>query len=268
MSRVYVIFGEPGTGKTTWALSGAKPVHYFEFDSGSFARAAEALRLSEGDVDLYQYPAPLTNLMDPGKLAVGQRGGYAPITGHTLSGWMDIFWGFVKDYLDALAQPGYAVIDTDTKFYLADRQAFLEQVQEAVGVESDRLNALQYTEPLARKSQVMDAARQKNRDLILIAHEKEVYLNDKPTGQLIPDTHKETVAVADCVLRFSLRDRKPVATIYKAGTGGLELIGREIEEPTIGSVTAILDAAAKVRRAGMPIPDSNSDLLELAEGLG
>lgn len=261
MGKVIVVFGEAGTGKTTFALSGSKPAHYFEWDSGSFERAATGLNLQEDDVVLHQYPAPLTNLMDMGVLAVGSKGGYAPATGHTLVGWKDLFWGFVKDYLESLKLPGYPVIDTDTKLYLAIRQAFLEQVQDAVGPEQDRLTSLQYTEPLARKSQIMDAARQHGKDLILLAHEKEVYLNDKPTGILIPDTHKETVAMADCTLRFTLEDKRPVATIYKAGTGGLELIGMKIPEPTLTGMNRVLDIASALRRQGLPIPDTYDGLM-------
>ncbi len=260
MSKVIVVFGESGTGKTTFALSGSKPAHYFEWDSGSFERAATGLNLSEGDVVLHQYPSPLTNLMDPGTLAIGQKGGYAPATGHTLSGWKDLFWGFVGDYLESLKLPGYPVIDTDTRMYLGIRQAFLEQVQDAVGPEQDRLNTLQYTEPLARKSQIMDAARQRGKDLILLAHEKEVYFNDKPTGVLIPDTHKETVAMADCTLRFTLENKVPVATIYKAGSGGLELTGMKIPLPTLAKVNQVLDGAAALRRAGLPVSNDYEEL--------
>ena|SRR3990167_276301 len=267
MSRFFLVFGENGSGKTTFALTGDKPINYYEWDSGSWERAATSMNLGEGDVQVRQYYAPLTSLLDPGRVSVGDRGGIAPATAHVLEGWNDLFWGFVKDYLGDLKGAGYPVIDTSTKLWLAVRQAFLEQVQQAAGPERERLNALQYTEPNARMSQIVEAAKARGKDLVMLAHEGEVYLNDKPTGILKPDGFKELPNMADCTLRFSLRNKKPLAVIYKAGTGGLELVGREIEEPTLPNVNALLDAAIKLRRAGMPLPGSNDDLLELAAAL-
>lgn len=73
--------------------------------------------------------------------------------------------------------------------------------------------------------------------------------------------------MADCTLRFSLQNRKPVATIYKAGTGGLELIGMSISEPTLEKVNMVLDTAAALRRGGYEVPGSYEDLMERAEML-
>ena len=259
MSRVFLMMGESGTGKTTCALSGPKPINYYEFDAGSLERASAGLKLSEADIIPRYYYSPLTNLLDPGKISVGERGGIAPATVHKLEGWRELFWQFVADYLTALNGPGYPVIDTATKLWLCIRQAFLQEVQEAAGPEKERLNQLQYTEPNARHSQIIEAAKIKGKDLILLSHEKEQYLNDKPTGQIVPDGFREVSNMADCSLRFKLRDKKPVATIFKAGTGGLELLGMEIVEPTLDKLNTLLDAATTLRREGIPFEGMLAD---------
>lgn len=251
MSRVHLISGEAGTGKTTYALSGSKPVDYYEFDAGSWERAAAGLDLHEGDVSVHRYYAPLTNLLSMGKISVGSGGGIAPSTVHELKGWREMFWQFVQDYLDGLKGQGRPVIDTGTKLWLAIRQSFLQEVQEAAGKDKERLNALQYTEPNARHSQIIEGAKATGKDLVIVAHEKELWVKDQPTGVFVPDAYKETPNMADVCLRFTIESKRPVATITKAGAGGLELVGMKITEPTMDKVNEVLDAAALLRQKRM-----------------
>jgi len=255
MSRVYLFTGDNGTGKTSCAL-GDNPediVDFYEFDAGSFERAAASMNNLDR-ITVNKYYSPLTNLLDPGKISVSERGGIAPATVHRLTGWKDGFWSFVGAYLAGLKGVGRPVIDTETKLWLMIRQAFLEEVQDAAGDERARLDKLQYTEPNARHSQIIEAAKMDNKDLVMLAHEKEQYVGDKGTGVMIPDGFKEVPNMADAVLRFRLVDRKPVAAITKAGAGGLDLLGVEIHEPTLPLINDVLDAAAKLRKAGKAVP--------------
>jgi len=265
MSRVHLILGEAGTGKSTYALSGEGQVDYYELDMGSFERAAAGINLNEGKVSLHTYPPPLTNLIEPVKTSTVNPA--VPLSVHALEGWREMFWQFVKDYLEGLKGSGYPVFDTETKMWLMTRQAFLQEVQEATSSEKERLNSLAYTEPNARYDQIITAAKARGKDLILIAHEKEVWVNDKPTGTYTHDGKKEAANLADVTLRFTIRNKRPLATIQKAGAGGMELVGRELVSPTIASVNEFLDAATKIRKAGMSLPDSNDELLELAAAL-
>ena len=83
------------------------------------------------------------------------------------------------------------------------------------------------------------------------------------TNVWIPDGFKEVPNMADAVLRFRLVDRKPVATITKAGAGGLDLLGVEIHEPTLPIINDVLDAAAKLRKAGKAVPrDANQIIVQ------
>ena len=265
MARIHLVMGDAGTGKSTYALSGEGQVDYYELDVGSAYRAMEAMNLPENKVNLHTYPPPLTNLIEPERTSTINPA--VPISVHRLEGWRELFWQFIKDYLEGLKGPGYPVFDTETKMWLMTRQAFLQEVQESVSGEKERLNSLAYTEPNARYDQVITAAKSRGKDLIMIAHEKEVWEGDKPTGRFIHDGKKEAANLADITLRFKVVNKKPVAEIMKAGAGGMELVGRKLEEPTIPSVNAFLDAAIKLRKAGMPLPDSNDELLELAEAL-
>jgi hypothetical protein len=262
MSRVYLFTGDNGTGKTSCAL-GDNPediVDFYEFDAGSFDRAAAAMDNLDR-ISVKRYYAPLTNLLDQGKISVGSGGGIAPATVHRLEGWKDKFWEFVADYLAGLKGNARPVIDTETKLWLMIRQGFLEEVQDATGPNRERLDQLQYTEPNARHSQLIEAAKQFNKDLVMLAHEKEQYIKKEATGVMIPDGFKEVPNMADAVLRFRLVDRKPVATFTKAGAGGLDLLGVEIVEPTLPLINDVLDAAAKLRKAGQQVPRNAMDII-------
>lgn len=267
MSRVYLAYGDGGTGKTSFALSGLRPVDYYETDPGSFDRAKDGLSNIDG-IRVKKYYAPLTNILGQGKINVSERGGMAPSTVHRLSGWKELFWKFVEDYLEDLNGDGYPVFDTETRLWLIIRQGFLQEAQDAVGPDKDRLDQLQYTEANARHGQIVEAAQAKGKDLVMLAHEKELYKGKEATGQMVPDGYKEIPNMADCTLRFQLKNKKPVATIMKAGSGGLELLGMEIEEPTLPKMNALLDAASKIRRSSMNVPSSYEKLMETAEALG
>lgn len=265
MAKVHLVLGDAGVGKTTYALSGEDPVDYFETDPGSIERAMAGTNIDPARVRIHQYSPPLSSLTIP--VGLDTKNLKAPVSIHHLKGWTEVFWHLVQDYLEALNGDGYPVFDTETKLWLMTRQTFMQELQDATGQERDRLAPLQYTEPNARYDQIISAAKAKGKDLILIAHEKEIWENDRATGRYRHDGKAEAANLADVVLRFIIRNKKPVAIVQKAGAGGLELIGREIQEPTIGKVNAILDSAAKLRRSGFELPDTNEQLVELAGSL-
>lgn len=270
MSRTFLIQGDAGTGKTTFAISDAteaNPANYFEFDANSLGRASAGINITEANLVFRSYYAPLTSLMGPGRLSVGAQGGISPAAVHKLEGWSEMLWQFVADYLESLKGPGYPVIDTETKLWLMIRQGFLQEVQQATGAEKDRLGTLQYTEPNARHSQIIEAAKARGKNLVMIAHEKEVWFNEKPTGVMTLDGFKEVPNMVDCSLRFTVEAKKPVATIIKAGTGGLELVGMKIVEPTLAKVNELLDAATALRRNGVPLDGMDVEAIVATAGM-
>lgn len=245
--RVYLAFGASFTGKSTFSASGKGRKWYAEFDPGSFERTG----LDPADITVCYYHAPVSNLLQRGKLSGAG-------VSRSLDGWDALWWQFVGDYLNALDQD-YTdyIIDTGTKAWLVCRNSFFERVQdEKNDKERERLSRLEYQEPNGQMDSIITVAKQKGKNLIFVAHQGEVYLNDKPTGELKPDGYKELANMADITLQFRLVDKKPVARIFKIGAGGLELKDMEIEQPTIAKVDELLEAAKKLRQAGKAVPDS------------
>jgi hypothetical protein len=247
-------FGQSFTGKSTFAASGKGRKWYAEFDTGSFERTG----LDEADFTIKRYPAPVSTLLERGKVS---GAGVA----RELHGWDDLWWGFIDDYLNALDTHDSFIFDTGTKMWLINRNAYFERVQnEKDAKERERLSRLEYQEPNGQMDAVVEAAKQKGKSIIFVAHQGEVYLNDKPTGELKPDGYKELSNMADVTLHFSLRDKKPVARIFKIGAGGLELKDMELKQPTLESVDDLLSAATKLRRAGKELPGTPEDVIVAA----
>lgn len=275
MSYVYLFIGPAGTGKSTTAYSGEGKTGVHEFDPGSFERAVKGSPIDLDNIRLTRHWPPLDSLRSLGKVNVGAGGGVASATAKHLEGWLKTYTGFIDAYFVNLEDPdvNQIVIDTETREWLVVRQGFLEQVQQAQAsnnkAEADRLGTLQYTEPNARQEQIATAAKMFNKDLVLIGHMKEEWKNNEATGNMIHDGHKEAPNIADLFLEFSIVNKKPVATIRKAGAGGLELVGMKLEAPTLTQLRDLLDGAALIRRSGLalPTPLTLDAVVGLAESL-
>ena len=268
VGRIWLFLGPNGTGKTACALGvgdedPSDKVDLFEWDTGSYRRASSALKHPDR-VTVHRFRTPLTNIEDftMGNITVGPNGA-APTPAYKLTGWQEVYGNFLKAYLKAIKGDGRPVIDTATRLWLAVRQSFLEQLQEATGNENARLDQLRYTEPNARMTQIAEAPERFGKDLILVAHEDTVF----GTSQIKADGFKELPNMADIVVRFTLQDGKPVGTIWKLAEGGIELLNRQVEWPTLKKLSDLLDASVKVKKMGMSVPDTNEELLALAAGL-
>jgi hypothetical protein len=260
LSYVFLLIGLAGSGKTSCALSGEGYTGFHEFDPGSYERAVQGSPIDESMIRLSRHWPPLDSLRDLGKISVGTSGGVGSATAKHLKGWLENYTKFIDAYFENLEDPEVQqiVLDTETREWLVVRQAFLQQVQEAQAgnnkQEAERLGTLQYTEPNARQEQIATAAKMYGKDLILIGHMKEEWKNNESTGVMIHDGHKEAPNIADLFLEFAIVDRKPVATIRKAGAGGLELIGMKIPAPTLSDLRGLLDNASLIRKMGGTLP--------------
>lgn len=261
--RIYLAFGVAGSGKSDFALGCGDAedpddlVDFFEWESGGFRRGSARARHPER-ITVHKFRTPLTNIEDLtfGTIAVGQSG-TAPAPSYKLDGWLLEYGNFVRAYLQAIKGTGRPVIDTATRLWLCVRQSFLEQLQEATGNEQARLDQLRYTEPNARMTQICEAPERFGKDLVLIAHEDTVF----GTSQVKPDTFKEIPNMADVTLRFRVQDNRPVATIFKLGEGGMDLLGKDIVEPSLAKVNTILDNAAKLRSMKLSLPEDLEELV-------
>lgn len=267
MSRIYLLFGPNFTGKTSFALGEDEEdkVDYYEFESGGYRRASPSIRNPER-ITIHKFRAPLADLNDLGTVSVGERGGTAPSAVYNLNGWLETYQDFRKTYRknlkDGTARP---VLDTATRLWLIVRNGWQQQLQDATKNDEARLDQLKYTEPNARMMQIAEEPEYFDRDLVLIAHEDTVFNSNPPVYK--PDTFKELPNVADVTLRFKVVGGKPIATIFKMGEGGLDLIDMEIPEPSLKKVNLLLDCAAALRRAGLAMPKTSKEVIDLGSSL-
>ena len=272
MSRVYQVFGQTGTGKSTFAKTAPGRKFWAELDPGSYERASGEAK--DESVEFHEYHAPLTALEDMGALdfaMVGQSGRGAVQINHKYVGWNETYWAFIKDFMDFIkGNPGTVVIDTSTLLWDMAQNALRQRIQEGSGdaaYKSDRLKRLEYQEPNSQLTQILQGSKGRGCNVILIAHRGEIWEGDKPTGRWKPDGWNKAMDSADVSLMFDVKNKKPVATVFKAGGCDLELVGREIVEPTFTKVEELINAATKLRKMGMPLPSLNEELLELAAQL-
>ncbi len=276
MSRIYVISGSPGIGKSTCAGSGqlqeGQRHFYAETDPGSFNRA----NFPNPEVfDLHHYFPPLETLFEFGSVNIGEKGGVAPFNSRRISGMTELMEQFVADLLIALRDPAIAdiIYDTSSALWQHVTAGFQQEVQDAKSnEEAKRLDTLHYTEPNRRMRSYLQAPAMMGKDLMLIEHEREVYIGDKPTGTFKPDGFKEVPGMADASVRLFLVNKKPVGRITKAGAGGLELVDLEIVEPTIPKLNKLLNAAELIRNfqqrgLDQEMPGDYDSIVQLAEGL-
>ena len=262
--RIYLVVGSAFTGKTTFAL-GSDPedeIDYFELEPGGWRRAHIGIKHPDR-ITIHRHRIPKTDLDDLGEVVIGQKGGIAPRPAHKLEGWVDVYNAIRSEYVKGLSGKARPVIDTSTRLWLIIRQAWLEQMQNATGNALASMEQLKYTATNARMAQFVEKAEDFNKPLVLIAHED----RDFETKELKQDGYKDLPGMADVTLRFTIENNRPVAEIWKLGEGGPDMLKRKIVEPTIEKVNALLEGAAKIRALGMALPDSNDELLALAEAL-
>lgn len=261
MNYRFQVWGAPGSGKTSFALDGDGTKWYAELDPGSYDRAVMGLPIDEDTITKVEFYAPLTALRSRARLdtsMVGQSGKGAVQFVHKLEGWDEQFWAFTDAFLDAL-EAGYDryIVDTSTVLWDLAKNAALERIQNEgkVSVSEARLQRLEYQEPNDLMAQIIGAAKQKKRNLVLIAHSAEIWEGGNPTGKFKADGSKHIPGMVDLSLRFEVKNKKPVAIVQKPGAGGLELEGLEFQSPSFEMVAETLDAAALIRKMGGELPD-------------
>lgn len=269
---VYLAYGPNGCGKSTFALSGSGRKWYAEFDPGSFARTG--LDPANPDLELHKYPPPLTSLMDRGKLdvsMVGRSGRGGVGLSLKYSGWDEAFWaGFVSDYTSALTADQFDdyIWDTAKLMWEMNQNAYRERIQEETDLDTYRgLTRLDYKTPNMWMHRFIQAAKAKERNVVIVAHQADDYQNGEPTGKFKPDGWNEAKDQSDCTLRFVIRNKRPVGILEKGGAAGLDVIGLEVVEPTIEKMNGILAAAVVLRRNGIEIKGMDVEAIVATAGM-
>jgi hypothetical protein len=259
MPKIIQIYGATGTTKSSLAQSSARTNWYAELDPGSFERSKRSK-----NSDLYQFHEPLTSLEDMGFLDTSQRGqsGHGPVLiAHRYTGWRETYWEFIQAYLAFLkdTEHEYGIIDTSTVLWNFAQNALRQRIQEEGGtkeVQSDRLKRLEYNEPNDQLMSIVKGAKAK-KDLVLVAHRGEIWEGDRPTGRFKPDGWNKASDSADIAIMMEVRNRKPLAIFQKAGGTPLDLIGFELEAPTLDFIIEVVDAAKAIFQAEVPLPSDD-----------
>lgn len=251
-------WSEPGQGKTSFSLLGTQKKWYAELDSGSYQRAVDGAPIDESLITVEKFFVPLTSLTDRARLdtsMVGQSGKGAVQFVHKLEGWDEELWRFVDRYLTAL-QGDYetVIIDTATKLWELARKASQQRIQQTYDV-SDwqaQMKRLEYAEPNAQMSQIIEAADRHDKNLVLLAHDTEAYVGGNPSGKFKPKGSDDAPKEVNLIMRFSIQNGQPTAEfVDKAPLG---LLGLKLVKPTLDDVFEVIKNASVINKMGGTLP--------------
>lgn len=147
-------------------------------------------------------------------------------------------------FLEEIKAPGTVVLDTETVLWEIMRLIHMQELEAIAEAkkklrESHYLLPTEYGIPNSRMRTLFYALRNRAKEfqktgkgvlnLVVIAHQKEEYRNDKGTGKMIPDWWKETNGICDIIISQALGTDEeenviPISTVTKCGTN-LELTG-------------------------------------------
>ncbi len=265
----FLVWGAPGTSKSTFALSGEGRKWYVELDPGSLDRAKKRVDMSL--VEVYECYPPIS--MDEGVLdvsMVGQSGKGAIQVKHHLEGYDESHKLLRAEFAKAIMKPeiGSIVFDTGTLMDSLITNAFKQRIQNETDVERIRLTKLEYQERNQNWYWFLGHAKAKKKNLVITARQRDVYQNGERTGNVIAAGWDDTGYQVDIEIKFTIEDRKPVGTIMKAGGAHIALVGVKVIEPTIPKMELLVACADRISDKGLPMPESGEAILEQGQALG
>lgn len=235
---VVCIFGEPGTLKTSYALSWPKPLKLYDFDLGAHRGWEIKKMVANGDVVVERMEMPVKSLTTRHQKLVG-----------FMAAWQE----FLVDFTQCLESDIKTIVfDTSTMKWSLVRDAYLEELQQKPAKDGSirrQLLQIEHGPPNSRMRGVLDAAKSAGKWIILVMHETDEYaplvLNGVPildndgnpksaqTGKKIPDGFKYTRGLSDWVFRTAvdlLPDGKPrpFAKMEKSAMG-IDLVGLDYD---------------------------------------
>ncbi len=267
---IYFIYGGPGGGKSTFGISADRETWYAELDPGSFDRCKNGMDTSL--VTVYEAYPPLEEL-DEGMLStamVGASGNGAVQVIHKLTGWHEVLMDLRREYLKAVADPRFPVLTLDTGDFLWDmvQNAMFQRIQQGTNVHREKLARLEYEDCNQTMTWFILLAKKFKKDLVLISTEREEWSGGKTTGEWIPGGWDRSEYWADRELRVSMVDHKPMGKIIKAGGADMAIIDMLLPVPTLPTFELLVDCAAALRRAGIPIPETTEQVIQQGEMMG
>jgi len=190
------ITGEPKTGKTTQACSFPGPIKLLSFD----LRAKWVVsKMQDKRIDVSNYPLPTVDTLNPTKEQY----------------WAEDFWQQIK-------KDAYEAIDSgEYKTLVLDPATFLwEIVRSACAEEENRAKlgkARDYGEANIRMRGLFNRAVMGGMNLVAVSYLKDVWVDDKPTGETKLDGWKHILSLSDVLLNTEYRGKKFITTIQRNG---------------------------------------------------
>lgn len=253
-SMIVGIEGDDKSGKTTLALTAPRSLWHIDLDVGGFRRASHRFQGIPGISSTPYYlprQAVVGQLRQGQQLALGSKAPSVLRPTQILVGYRELWYKLLSDYADHLEDPSTRTIvfDSFPQVWELCRFGYLQELQEKnPGKPRESLIQIEYGEPNARMRQLLYAARQMDKNLVL-TH----YLTEEYQDKLVDGTVKSVVVgikhagwkfldkEADVVVRTRMqwdtdpdtRAKKltPYATIRINGMA-LEATGAEMREPT------------------------------------
>ncbi len=238
-SSITTITGEPGTIKSSIAITWPGPMAFYNLEGGGQRAWGYAEGIADGSIIERVFPLPAKSITER----------WAPLKGYS-EAWRDINQQLEKDFNEFPT----IVLDTGTIMWALDRDAYLQELQ-VDSPKRKQLIQIEYGEPNRRMYGIFNLARGFQKNLVVVHHETDEYMQvmdpmGKPimndgtplsvtTGRKVPEGFKHTIALSDWVLHTELRDNIPYMTVEKSGYG-LQMRGKEIEWPTYDKLDALV----------------------------
>lgn len=251
---VISIYGPPGSGKTSFALTWPKKIRIFDFDLGA-DRGWQFDELIQTGQIIHSYnPLPSRSMTE----------GFEKLHGF-IQAWSEFTKQFTQAVQDNTVKT--IILDTGTNLWKLCCDAYLEELQDQSSREGKPLRKqliqVEYGRPNTRMKLLFDTAKSYQKDLIVVHHETEEYVpvtvggkplldengqpKSAPTGNKIPDGFKYVTGMAGWSIKTSQRRSEingtlktvVVAKIEKSAKG-LTLIGEEIIMPTYEKLEALV----------------------------
>ena len=254
---VTTIYGEPGTIKTSLALTWPKPIAFYDLEHGGRRAWGWQALLDSGEIHPRTFQVPTHSLTTRYE---------------KLQGYVRVGGAFTQSMERDLRDFPTIVWDTGTIVWALDRDAMLEEIQRTSPTRK-QLIQIEYGEPNRRMTELFNLAKSWQKNLVITHHESDEYVtlmdqlnrpildeNSNPvsvtTGRKQPDGFRHTIGLSDWVIRTSFTKPKlgssdppiPQAAIEKSAYG-LLLRGKSIEWPTYGALEELTQPSRKVTHA-------------------
>ncbi len=223
---IVAISGEPKTGKSHLALTFPAPIVLYSFDMG----IEPVMRSFPGkDIRVVTFELPLVETVR----AIGQKK-------EILAVWNEFKAGYIKATEDTKVKT--IIIDTSTAAYEIARIA-------RTGELGRELDPTEYGDVYLRMKALIQRARLSGQNLVLTHYMKDIYVDNKATGEKKIDAFRYTESEVDLSLITSrVTNRAPdgkkytsiITTIKDTRYDALNLTGFEFTNATYADIISVL----------------------------